>query len=313
MLCDRSSFAHNSHREKPGLSTTTSNVQDPRVVACVATWNGAAFIADTLATLQAQTYPNLHVLISDDASTDETLQICKTFADADPRFQIIQQPQRLGWVGNVNTLLQMAQGDYFFLMPHDDRLAPDYVVRLVEALERQPAAILAFCDLEMIKLNGTQEVKIYTDLEGVQDRVKRVQIWLNRNSRPCIPYRGVFRASAVDRIGGLRLNLAGEFGADWPWLLHLLLLGNFIRVSETLYQRIRRKDSLSHTWNYTIYEWICLALAGGWEIYRSEISPYEKVLLELCVARYCYISLIEESMNTLRVWRNWLKQKRLPW
>ncbi len=51
---------------------------------------------------------------------------------------MIRQPVRLGWIGNANALLRAAAGDYVFFAFHDDPLQPDYVERLVDALERAP-------------------------------------------------------------------------------------------------------------------------------------------------------------------------------
>ncbi len=130
-------------------------VGSPLVVACVATWNGEPFIKDALASLAAQTHPNLRVLVSDDASTDGTAAICEGFARSDPRFSFARQPERLGWIGNVNALLRAARGDYLFLVSHDDVVEPTYVARLVDALENRPAAVLAYSDMAFVDLNGT--------------------------------------------------------------------------------------------------------------------------------------------------------------
>jgi glycosyltransferase involved in cell wall biosynthesis len=100
------------------------------------TWNAEAFIEATLASLDAQTYQNLEVLISDDSSTDRTTEICERFAASRPRCRFIRQGARRGWTGNVTALLHEAEGDYFFFAFHDDPLKPAYVSRLVEALAR---------------------------------------------------------------------------------------------------------------------------------------------------------------------------------
>ena len=260
----------------------------PQVVACLATRNAAAFIADTLSTLAEQTYPRLQVLISDDASTDGTLAICTRFATADPRFQVVQQPQQLGWLGNINALLQLAQGDYLFFMPHDDRLVPTYVTRLVEALEHHPAAILAFSDIEFISVTGVRELQTYTDLDGVKHPVSRGYRVLRQRGYWWLPYRGIFRATTVSKFGRLRHNLAGERSADWHWLLHMALIGEFIRVPEVLYYRIQRIQSLSRIWRYTTWAWIAAALACGVEVQRSHLSPLDKMMLHILVIATCF-------------------------
>jgi glycosyltransferase involved in cell wall biosynthesis len=266
---------------------TNSDKDYPLVVACLAAWNGESFIADTLGSLAAQTYPNLKVLISDDASTDNTAAICERFATGDFRFQLLRQPRRSGWVGNINTLLNAVQGDYLFFVPHDDVLKPTYVMRLVEKLENHPKAILAFSDMEFVHLNGELEIQAYTDLDGIEHRIRRGHRMLRHRGHWWIPYRGIFRATAVEHIGGLRTNLAGEFAADWPWLVHMSLLGEFIRVPEVLYTRVQRKKSLSRMWNYTARAYLAATLACAGEIYRSRLFLIEKMLLHFSLASVC--------------------------
>ena len=170
------------------------------------------------------------------------------------------------------------------LLTQEWRLEPTYVIRLVETLENHPTAILAFSDIELIRLNGTREVRSYTDLDGVEHRVSRGYRVLQQKKSWWIPYRGIFRAVAVDRIGGLRPN---HPGADWHWLIHMSLLGKFIRVPDVLYQKIRRNQSLSLTWNYSTLGRIAATLACGTEIYRSHLSLIEKAIFQILVAGTC--------------------------
>ncbi|MGC1818119.1 MAG: glycosyltransferase family 2 protein, partial [Casimicrobiaceae bacterium] len=96
----------------------------PRVVACMPTWNAESFLERTLESLAAQTYPHLDILISDDASTDRTPEICARFAATHPRCRVMRQELRRGWTGNATRLLQVAEGDYLFFAFHDDPLSP---------------------------------------------------------------------------------------------------------------------------------------------------------------------------------------------
>lgn len=215
----------------------------PRVVACMPTWNGAAFVQETLESLAAQTYPSLEIVISDDLSSDDTAQICERFAATDSRFRVVRQPRRLGWVGNANHLLGMAEGDYAFFAFHDDPVRPTYVARLVEALAARPDAVLAFSDVI-----SRDTVACYRELEGARDRVARARQIIRRQGDWWLPNRGLFRLSAARQVGGMKTHLAGEYQADWPWLLHLALLGPFVRVPEPLIHKTYPPGSLSREW-----------------------------------------------------------------
>ena len=216
----------------------------PRVVACMPAWNAEEFIEQTLDSLAAQTYPNLHILISDDASTDHTGAICQSFAARHGNCDYRRQAQNLGWIGNVNALLKSARGDYLFFAFHDDPLEPRYVESLVDALERNPAAILAYSDIHV----GERQL-IYTEVDGVSNRFERARRIIRKNGYWWIPNRGLFRAKAVELTGGMRRHLGGEYSADWPWLLHLSLLGEFVRVPEPLLTKVFRDDGVSTQWN----------------------------------------------------------------
>jgi glycosyltransferase involved in cell wall biosynthesis len=241
-----------------------------KVVALMPAWNAEAFIVPVLESLAAQTYRHLEVLISDDASTDRTPEICATFAARHPNFTLIRQRTNLGWIGNVNALLRHAQGDCFFFAFHDDLLRPHYVERLAVALASHPRAVLAFSDMirrvvepgdsldvQTPSPSALESVKVYLDLDGVNERVKRGVVVARKWGRPpsyavMLANRGLFRASAAREIGGLHAHFAGEFGADWPWLLRLSLLGEFVRVPEALVEKSYRRTSLSATWRFSL-------------------------------------------------------------
>jgi glycosyltransferase involved in cell wall biosynthesis len=254
-----------------------------RVVACMPAWNAAAFIGDTLEALAAQTYPALKVLISDDASDDGTAEICERFAAGDSRFRVIRQTRRLGWIGNSNVLLKAARGEYGFFAFHDDPPRPTYVASLVEALDRRPAAVLAFSDVL-----SRDRVDSYAELEGVSDRLERARRLLRMQGRWWIPNRGLFRLSAARAVGGMRRHLAGEYKADWPWLLALSLRGEFVRVPEPLIRKVWRDDSLSAGWNRRLRLWRAASVVAACarEVRRARPPLSEELRMHCELVRF---------------------------
>jgi len=246
----------------------------PRVVALMPTWNAATFIEPVLESLAAQTYPNLQVLISDDASTDRTPEICGRFAAAQSWWRFTRHEVRRGWTGNVTALLQQAEGDYFFFAFHDDPVRPTYVSRLVEALTANPDAVLAFSDIELGA--GT---KAYLELERVHNRLERATRMIRKKGAWWIPNRGLFKASAGKRIGGVHRHLGGEYSADWPWLLHLALLGEFVRVPEPLVRKDWRKEGLSHSWRGTLRQKVGVSLSCMREVRSAGLPPTEEIAI----------------------------------
>jgi glycosyltransferase involved in cell wall biosynthesis len=250
----------------------------PRVVACMPAWNAAAFIEPVLASLAAQTYPALSVLISVDVCNDGTAEICEAFADRHPNARVVRQTERLGWVGNSNALLRMADGVFLFFAFHDDPLHPEYVARLVEALERSPEAGLAFSDVE-----SNLGPYSYDLLDGVDDAYERAYRILCGGGPWWVPNRGLIRTSVARAAGGLRRHRAGEFSADWPWLLRLAMLGAFVRVSEPLLVKHFRPTGLSTSWDYGLWRRVAVQFDLLQVIRSSTLSPGQKLRLHVAL------------------------------
>lgn len=276
----------------------SANAPAPRVVALVPTWRASRFIEATLDALESQRYSNLEILISDDASPDDTAARCEAYVARDPRFRLIRQPRNLGWAGNVNALLRAARADYLLFAFQDDLIASDYIERCVALLEAKPSAVMAFPDIALVGQDGRRESKTYSRLDGVTDRLAR-GLWVARQRGSWwIPNRGVFRASAARAIGGLRHHGAGEFSADWPWLLHMSLLGEFVRIPEQLCTKIYQPSSLSRSWNFSMRAWSAVTFSAMASVREAPISISEKLALHASLTRF----LSRHLWRTLRRW-----------
>ena len=109
--------------------------------------------------------------------------------------------------------------------------------------------------------DGREQHWEFSQLEGVLDRTHRGLIMLRGGNKWWVPNRGLFRLDLARRIGGLKTHGAGEFSADWPWLFHMSLLGQFARVSRTLCWKRYQPGSLSKTWDYSPRQWLEVAAA----------------------------------------------------
>ncbi len=255
------------------------------VLALVPAWNAEQFIERTLVSLAEQTYTNLKVLISDDASTDNTVSICRKFVEQDQRFALIEQPENKGWLGNTNALLQEAEADYLLFAFHDDVLLPDYISRCVAALEANQEAVVAYSDMLTIYQDGDRIEGRCTLIEGLKSPVERAKRMLWRVDHWWAPNRGVFRAEAADLIGGMKRNLAGEFSADWPWLVHMMLLGEAVRVPEVLVEKYYREHSVSRKWNFSSRHKLAALLACAREIHSARLKLTETLRLDATLLR----------------------------
>jgi hypothetical protein len=117
----------------------------PRVTAIIPAKDEAETIADCLTTVQAQSYPNLEILIVDDRSTDRTPEIVREIAQRDPRVRLISiEDLPAGWTGKTHALhvaAGQATGDWFWFVDADTRHEPDSLSIVLEYARMHDAAL----------------------------------------------------------------------------------------------------------------------------------------------------------------------------
>lgn len=86
----------------------------------IPTYNGAELIGDTLRSILSQSFQNYEIIVQDDASSDGTVEVIKTFNE--PRIKIFKNEKNLGYPGNLESLSKKATGDIVYLMGQDDIL-----------------------------------------------------------------------------------------------------------------------------------------------------------------------------------------------
>ena len=99
----------------------------PPVAIGLPVYNGAAFLDEAMASLCAQDFPDLRIVVSDNASTDATPDILATWAARDRRIELHRQRENIGMIGNFAFVRQSADARWFMLAAHDDRWSPGFV------------------------------------------------------------------------------------------------------------------------------------------------------------------------------------------
>lgn len=124
----------------------------PLVCICVPTYNVAASVRETLESVLAQTYPNLVVHVSDNASTDETLKVVDSIPDA--RIHVHRQIENIGAEGNFTKCIQLATGKYTAIFHADDVYDSAMLAKQVAFLEENPEVGAVFTGARTIDENG---------------------------------------------------------------------------------------------------------------------------------------------------------------
>lgn len=126
----------------------------PLVSIGIPTYNRARLLRECLSMAQAQDYPKIEIIISDNHSLDETEQVCREAAAADPRIRYFRQPTNIGLHANLNFCLDQARGEFFCYFMDDDRYLPTIVSEYVSFLQAHPEVGLVGSDYELIGENG---------------------------------------------------------------------------------------------------------------------------------------------------------------
>ncbi len=122
-----------------------------KVSVIIPVYGAEKYIAATLQSVLAQTYKNFEILVIDDGSLDQSIEICQKFQD--PRIKIISQKNR-GLAGARNTGIRHAEGDYLAFLDADDLWLPEKLEKHVEHLENSPTVGISYCCSTFINEDG---------------------------------------------------------------------------------------------------------------------------------------------------------------
>ena len=206
--------------------------ESPTILIAMPLFEGWEHVAETLDSIKRQTYENYRVLISVDGGDQRSFTVCQPYTE-DRRFQLVLQPTRLYWEGNMNWLAGQLREDFFCYWQHDDHCDPKYLETLIEYAKRHPQASSVYCDM---KVFGTRDQIIkYPSVTGFAlERVLRTITKFN----PAV-IRCLIRADAM------RISLPIKLAATWA--IALARAGELHRVPELLYFRRLRPEALSKT------------------------------------------------------------------
>jgi glycosyltransferase domain-containing protein len=110
----------------------------PLVTIAIPTYDRRQTLERTLESARGQTYPHLEIVISDNASADDTEALCRSVAAEDPRIRYLRQTENRGPTENFNTLFAAARGELVMMLADDDWIDPDYVERCAAELQARP-------------------------------------------------------------------------------------------------------------------------------------------------------------------------------
>jgi len=204
----------------------------PRVSIGLAVYNGEDFLDEAITSLLAQTYTDFELIISDNASTDRTEEICRKHAAGDPRIRYSRNDENIGGVNNENRTFRLARGEYFRLAAHDDVCEPELLERCVAVLDERPEVVVCHTAMVSIDADG-HRIGVRYGEEGTAARPHQRFRQLAYRYYPCEATYGVIRS---DILATTRLQ-QNYTGSDRVLLCELALHGPFHLVREELFRK----------------------------------------------------------------------------
>lgn len=245
--------------------------------------NGDKFLSEALNSLLNQDFKNFELIISDNASTDHTAEICKQYSDKDNRIKYYRNEVNIGAIGNFNNLINYADTPYFMWASHDDIWEPSYISKLINIMESDKSIVLAFSDFDNVDENGKQ-IRRYPKIlklssSGTIFKSLFKFIMFEESDGKANLMCGIMRLNTLKEVGGFNKTL-GECAWDDLFLFSMLFKGNFHIIDELLFHKRR---SLGWYERRSLWENI-----SRWHIYFlgyhriiaiSELHSFQKIAL----------------------------------
>jgi len=221
----------------------------PLVTIGMPVYNGSNSIAIAIQSILSQSYQNLEIIISDNNSVDNTLEICNKYALLDDRITIIQNQKNVGGTENCNILMKAASGKYFMLMAHDDIKASNFVKDCTLMLEQNVNAVLCHCITSFYIENYPERVCTagLDSVQGIKNTFQRYHATLS--TLPAVAIYGLIRVEALKKTMYFNKSIA----TDIAFICELSLYGEFAQVNQELFDYISRPSWNNIDQDYKVF------------------------------------------------------------
>jgi glycosyltransferase involved in cell wall biosynthesis len=230
----------------------------PLVTIAIPTFNRASLLKDCITSALSQTYRNFEVLVSDNASTDETWETLSEFANRNLR--VIRQSTNIGLLPNWNACLAEARGDYVVFVSDDDKISPWLLERCIEVVKDHPEIpiIVALSDFHSSS-TGIRPARTSRSLRtGICDGTDVLLEYLKGEIGVLATCSVMLRTEALRTVGGFPLDYPHTADVA-SWAPHLFA-GKAGFVNEACATWYSHKES--ETGRLSIEQLLC----DGWKM-----------------------------------------------
>jgi glycosyltransferase involved in cell wall biosynthesis len=285
--------------------------QGPRVSVGMPVYNAERYLEEALESLLGQSFDDFELVISDNASTDGTADICRAYATRDERIKYLRMRQNYGLIDNFNNVFRLSTGEYFKWAASDDICGRDYLLRAVQVLDDDPSTVLAWAKTVGIDEHGQRVPLAYevSDLNSPEsvyspDPTVRFRRLLRNFWWGTGPIYGLIRAKT---LAATRWMHPRHMGGGNVLLSEMSLRGRFYEIPEEMFF-FRVHGGMTSWVNRSLRDRARLAYQrdpgrgpiGWWRMYRS--YP-ERLVLYTIVVRNAPITLYQKWVCQQEVFR----------
>lgn len=216
--------------ETTNQSTGRQPYDTPLVSIGIPTFNRSEQLKRSIESALQQDYPNIEVIVSDNASPDSTQQLCQRYSETDHRFRAMIQEAPIKPTENFLAVLSESKGKYFMWLGDDDWLDPNYVSVCLEAMTRSNDIVIA---------SGQP---LYYRGEHFARYGKCLQLTHRTWWRRVLKYysevtdNGIFYGLMERRVLE-KVQFKNEMASDWHLIANLLVHGKCITLPQTCVHR----------------------------------------------------------------------------
>ncbi len=214
----------------------------PSVTIGMPVYNGEAYLDKALESLSQQSFQDMEILISDNASTDTTPEIIARWAEKDKRIRVHRQPENIGARRNFIWLLENATAPWMKFAAHDDTLTPNYVEALYALIETHPKARLLAASVKLFKPDGSlyKDTPFPEDINAAQG-FKRTKLLLEHVRSGWV--YGLFRRDSFKDAWFEAERFTYVWGQDLLVMLPFLLSGAVAGTAAATFYQLDTGDS----------------------------------------------------------------------
>jgi glycosyltransferase involved in cell wall biosynthesis len=216
-------------------SNSLESREECKITIGLPTYNNSETIGETIHSLKSQTFHDWECFVTDDSTSEETIDAARSAIADDPRFTLIKNGVRLGAAGNWNKTLGLANAKYFKLLCADDILAPDALGIQWQTLEDHPESVLCTGRRNIINSHGKTLIKnrgLNSQTKSISNDVVIRKFLRTGSNFFGEPSFALYRTEELRKVGGF--NHSWSYLIDVVSYLNILEHGNLSPVTENL-------------------------------------------------------------------------------